>query len=428
MSQKNVYINTLGCAKNEVDSSTMAKLLIEAGYSIVRDPVEADCLIVNTCSFIEAATQESIDTIFDLTQCDDLKQKKIIVTGCMVSRYFGELQEQMPEIDAFISCADEGNVVDVVSSLIGKSDSIGAFNVEMSSSPSAYIKISEGCDRACSFCTIPSIRGKYHSFEQNKIVEDVAGAIEGGAREINLIAQDTGHWGRDKRDGDTLAKLLKTLSEKFVDTYFRILYVQPDEVTDELLCVMRDNANIINYLDIPLQHTSQEILKAMNRTGRAQDFRSRIEHIKSLLPDVTLRTTLMVGFPGESDEDFEEMLDFVGEGLFDYIGVFAYSNEEGAPSYTFDNQVDEDEKRYRHEELSDYCNGISISKIQERIGDNTKVLVEEVCEDGQILGRALFQAPEVDGFVMLDRGRVGDVLDVELVEAIDYDFVGRVLE
>ncbi len=425
--QKSVYIGTLGCAKNEVDSSNMAKCLIENGYVIVSDPQDADCLIVNTCSFIESATQESIDTIFDLTGRDGLKEKKIVVSGCMVSRYADALIEQMPEIDAFISCADENKVAEVVGSLIGKSNGIGAFSVESSSAPSAYVKISEGCDRACSFCTIPSIRGKYHSFGFEKIVEDVRCATESGAKEINLIAQDTGHWGRDCSDKTSLANLLEHLSDRFDDTYFRILYVQPDEVTDELLNVMAKKPNIIEYLDIPLQHVSKSILSAMNRTGSQQDFRNRAEHIRDILPNVTLRTTLMVGFPGESDEDFEAMLNFVSDELFDYIGVFSYSNEQGALSFDFENQIDEMEKRYRLEKLSDYCNAVAVSKVSKRVGSRTKVLVEDICEDGQVIGRALFQAPEVDGFVLLDNGQVGDMVDVELVEAIDYDLVGRVL-
>ena len=427
MQIRSVYIGTLGCAKNEVDSSSMSKLLRESGYVIVPEPEAADCLIVNTCSFIEAATQESIDTIFDLTGREDLKSKKIIVSGCMVSRYADALTAQMPEIDAFISCADEGNVAQVVESLIGRPESIGSFDIEETTAPSAYVKISEGCDRNCSFCTIPSIRGAYHSFNPDAIILDVKTAIDNGAREINLIAQDTGHWGRDTSKKSTLASLLETLSGKFPQTFFRILYVQPDEVTDDLLRVMSEKKNIINYLDIPLQHTSAKILSAMNRTGSCENFKERLSLIKSIIPDVTLRTTLMVGFPGESDDEFEEMLEFVSEGLFDYIGVFAYSNEEGAPSFNLANQVDADEKKYRLERLADYCNAVAVSKVASKIGRTSKVIVEEVCEDGQVLGRALFQAPEVDGFVMLDRGNVGDVVEVEFTDSVDYDLIGRVL-
>lgn len=425
-SEKSVYLSTLGCAKNEVDSGSMSSVLRQAGYSIVEDPECADCLIINTCSFIEAATQESIDAIFDLLDLKDSKGAKIIVVGCMVSRYKDKLKELMPEVDAFVSCDEETHIDKFVEDLIGKGTAQQSEQTEELKA-SEYIKISEGCNRTCSFCMIPSIRGKYRSRTYDDIRASVKNAISQGAKELNIIAQDTGSWGSDFNPKSTLATLLSDLAEEFSDTYFRVLYVQPDNIDDELIEAIKNHDNIVNYLDIPLQHTSKRILKLMNRSGSASEFRELVDHIRDAIPDMVLRTTLMVGFPTETDEEFSELLDFVSEGLFDYVGSFAYSNEEGSLASQIDDQIEEDEKKYRLETLSDYCNAVSVSKISSRVGQTAKVLVEDVAEDGQIVGRALFQAPEVDGFVLVDKGSVGDVLDVKFTEAFDYDLAGEVI-
>ncbi|MDO4841186.1 MAG: 30S ribosomal protein S12 methylthiotransferase RimO [Phoenicibacter congonensis] len=423
---KTIYINTLGCAKNEVDSMRMAKKLKKAGYTITEDYEEADLFIINTCSFIESATSESIDTVLDFLDIKNDRNVAVVVSGCMPSRYAQGLVDQMPEVDAFLPCADEHNVVEVVSSLIGLPVKKNQVEEADAGTISTYVKISEGCDRACAFCTIPMIRGRYHSYSVEQIEEDVQNAVDAGAREINFVAQDTGHWGRDFTNKQSLAQLLTKVANDFKDTYFRVLYVQPDELTDELLFAMRDNENIIDYLDIPLQHVSEHILKGMNRTGDVYDFENRVKRIKEVLPDATLRTTLMVGFPGETDDDFQELMDFASQGTFDYIGVFSYSNEDDAKSHDYPDQVDEEEKQYRLAEITDLVDSISASKIREKIGNKYKVIVEGQEEDGQLYGRALFQAPEVDGLVYVDKGKPGDVVEVTMIDSLLYDLEGEV--
>lgn len=421
---KSIYINTLGCAKNEVDSRNMAKKLTSCGYAITDDFMQCDLAIINTCSFIEAATQESIDTILEHAGLG--REVPIVVSGCMSTRYAGQLEDQLPEVSAFMPVANENNVVDVVAGLIGSPDGEGGAVVEKQIS--AYVKISDGCDRRCAFCTIPMIRGKYESYSAQSIVDEVRTLVDAGTVEIDLVAQDTGHWGRDFREKSSLANLLNELAKTFHETYFRILYVQPDEVTDELLFAIRDNENVVSYLDIPLQHVSANILRNMNRTGDVGDFRARVAHIKEIIPDVTLRTTLMVGFPGESDEEFEELLDYAGQGEFDYIGVFAYSNEEDAQSFSFEDQIDEEEKQYRLQEVVDVVNAVSASKLREKIGTRVKVIIEDEEADGQLVGRALFQAPEVDGVVYVDKGEIGEIREVELTDSFIYDLEGEVVD
>ena len=403
----------------------MAEKLKRAGYVITENYEKADLFIINTCSFIEAATSESIDTTLDFLDIKNERDVAVVVSGCMPARY-SELESQLPEVDAFLPCANEENVVEVVSSLIGLPEANSEKDESENRLVSTYVKISEGCDRACSFCTIPKIRGRYHSFTYAQIVNDVKEAVDAGAVEVNFVAQDTGHWGRDLREPSTLAELLSKIAEQFPKTYFRVLYVQPDEVTDEFLFAIRDHDNIVNYLDIPLQHVSAHVLRDMNRTGNAEDFKERITHIKSLLPEVTLRTTFMVGFPGETDDDFQELMDFAELGLFDYAGVFVYSNEDDAKSHTFENQVDEEEKKYRLQELTDLVDSIGASKVREKINIEQAVIIEGEEEDGQLYGRCLFQAPEVDGVTFIDRGNVGDVVNVKIIDSLMYDLEGEV--
>ena len=403
----------------------MAEKLKRAGYVITENYEKADLFIINTCSFIEAATSESIDATLDFLDIKNERDVAVVVSGCMPARY-SELESQLPEVDAFLPCANEENVVEVVSSLIGLPEA-NSLNAESENKlVSTYVKISEGCNRACSFCTIPKIRGRYHSFTYVQIANDVKEAVDAGAVEVNFVAQDTGHWARDFEDPSTLAELLSKIAEQFPKTYFRVLYVQPDEVTDEFLFAIRDHDNIVDYLDIPLQHVSAHVLRDMNRTGNAEDFKERISHIKALLPEVTLRTTFMVGFPGETEDDFQELMDFAELCLFDYAGVFAYSNEDDAKSHTFENQIDEEEKKYRLRELTDLVDSIGASKVRAKIGTEQAVIIEGEEEDGQLYGRCLFQAPEVDGVTFIDRGNVGDVVNVKIIDSLMYDLEGEV--
>ena len=287
------------------------------------------------------------------------------------------------------------------------------------------MKISDGCDRFCSYCTIPSIRGRYHSFPYEQIAEDVEREIASGAREIVLIAQDTGRWGADLPDGRDLAWLVDTLAEAHPDTWFRVMYLQPEGATDELLSVMAARENVCSYLDIPLQHVSKPILRAMNRRGDAAAFRALIERIEAAVPDITLRTTLIAGFPGETDEQFEELLDFVSEGLFHYVGVFPYSREEGTAAFDLPNQIDEDERAERAQVLRDAADAACGPRIAERIGKGAIVLVEGTEEDGQRFGRAQCQAPEVDGVTYVSRGEIGAFVSCTIADTLLYEMEGE---
>ena len=287
------------------------------------------------------------------------------------------------------------------------------------------MKISDGCDRFCSYCTIPFIRGRYHSFPFAHVRAEVAAHAAAGTREIVLIAQDTGRWGEDFDDASSLAELVSALAEEFPDVWFRVLYLQPEGVTDDYLEAVASHANVCPYFDIPLQHVDAGILRAMNRTGSREEFRSLVEHVLSRVPDATLRTTLIAGFPGETDEQFEELCAFVEEGLFDYVGVFPFSREEGTRAFDLPGQVDEDEKADRAQRLRDLADTVCCPRIAARVGREMDVLVEGVEEDGQLFGRAMCQAPEVDGVTYLAAGEAGDIRRVVITDTLLYEMEGE---
>lgn len=417
-----VHMVTMGCAKNEVDSANMAERLLEAGCILVDQPESADCIIVNTCSFIQAATEESLAAVFDFCGMPRVEagKAKVIVAGCMPARYGEELSQSLTEVQSFVPCSSEDNIVAIVNSLFpGR---LGSAQLSLPlGGPSAYIKISDGCDRFCSFCTIPFIRGRYHSFSYEQIDADVSKAVAAGAKEIVLIAQDTGRWGQDFRDKRSLAWLIESLATSYPTTWIRVMYIQPEGVTDELLDVIALHSNVASYLDIPLQHSNSRILSAMNRRGSAEDYTRLINHIRERVPGVTLRTTLIAGFPGETEEDFEELVSFVEDIELDYVGVFAYSQEEGTRAATFDDQVDEEDKESRANRLRDIADSLSHALVAQRVGQSVDVLVLGREEDGQLYGRAMCQAPDVDGVVYLPAGEIGSVVNVTITDTLMYD-------
>lgn len=427
-------IVTLGCAKNEVDSAHMRSRLLEAGYAIEEDPSSADAIIINTCSFIQSATEESIDTILELAELDSVVSGdcRIVVAGCMPARYGEDLESELSEVRAFVPCSREDDIAQVLDSLFFKAapergaiclredvhaDQDGVF---------AYVKISDGCDRWCSYCTIPLIRGPYHSFSYETIHKQVAAHVKAGKSEIVLIAQDTGRWGLDFEEELSLAWLLEKLAGEFSQVWFRVLYLEPEGVTDELLDVMSAHDNICNYLDIPLQHVDADMLKAMNRRGSRQEFEALFERILDRVPDMTLRTTLIVGFPGETEEQFEELCDFVESSPFAYIGAFAYSREESTRAYDMPDQVDEDEKADRLQQIRDIADAVCTARVAERVGKRMAVLVEGCEEDGQLYGRTQSQAPEVDGVTYLDEGTSGLFEEVLICDTLMYEMEGEI--
>lgn len=436
-----IAIVTLGCAKNEVDSQEMAVKLARAGYSMIRDPEDADVIILNTCSFIQVATEESIDTFFELAGLKSVTRgdSKLVLAGCMPSRYGSDLESEMPEASAIVPCAQEDDIVSVVAGLfpdripqaadLAPDGTIGAHEYALTTAGDspfiAYVKISDGCDRMCSYCTIPYIRGRYHSFTLEQIAADVSYKVNAGVREITLIAQDTGRWGQDFAERSSLATLMDTLAKRFPDTWFRVMYIQPEGVTDELIRVFRENQNICRYLDIPFQHASKQVLRAMNRRGDGAVFLELIEHIRESIPDVTLRTTLIAGFPGETEEQFDELLDFIEEAELDYVGVFPYSQEDGTRAALLDGQIEEEVKQERAQAVRDLADSISAARIANRIGKRIPVLVLGCEEDGQMFGRAQCQAPDVDGVTYVSAGMPGDVVEIEVTGTLMYEMEGE---
>ncbi len=484
MSKKINFI-TMGCAKNEVDTARMKAAVLAAGFSVVARVEDADVCVVNTCSFIEAATKESLDVIFDVAGLPACEQGrlKLVVAGCMPARYESDLEDELSEACAFVTCDEEENIASVIAGLFdgeesgedvcacaeesgedacacageGASeacdcaedacasedahvskdaiaeaeeecdceacgdDDIKPYYPATAGPASAYVKISDGCDRFCSYCTIPYIRGRYHSFTYNEIYANVSVAQDSEIREIVLIAQDTGRWGQDFEEPLTLSWLLDNLAREFPSMLFRVMYLQPEQITDELLDVMSARENIINYLDIPLQHVNARILHDMNRTGSREEFEKLVARIKAKIPDITLRTTLIAGFPGETDEDFDQLCDFCEAGLFDYVGVFAYSREEGTRAFDLPHQIDNAEKQERAQRLSDIANTVCTSKIKEKVGSRVRVLVQGVNDEGNIYGRALCQAPDVDGITYIDSDSVGSIVDAKIVDSLFFD-------
>lgn len=431
-SAKNIAFITLGCAKNEVDTDHMARLVRAAGYRVVDDAENADAIVVNTCSFIQAATEESIDAIFDVCDLDSVKdgKAKTIIAGCMVSRYGKDLEEELPEAAAFMGCKNEGKIVEILDNMFGI-DRVGmnaAFGNDENESTcmSAYVKISDGCDRFCAFCTIPYIRGRYRSFSFDEICSEVDLMRGRGAREIVLIAQDTSRWGDDFDTPLTLAWLMGKLAERYPETWFRVMYIQPEGITDELLETMACYKNICSYLDIPFQHANGRILKAMNRKGDAESYLALVEHIRQTIPGVTLRTTIMTGFPGEGETEFEELCDFVESIDFDYVGVFAFSCEDGTKASRLGNQVDQEEKEARAQRIRDIGDSVSSSVIARKIGTEMPVLVCGYDEEGYLYGRAMSQAPDVDGLTFIDSGEPGEIVMVRIEDTLMYDMEGTV--
>ena len=444
MSEKNmapsVAFVTMGCAKNDVDTAHMKSQLADAGFALVDDPELADAVVVNTCSFIQTATEESIAAIFDAAGLPNVEGgAPLIVAGCMPSRYGKDLEDELVEAKAFIPCDREDDVASIVAEALGRdltelaasrADAPAACDATFSAHSEdsvvcAYVKISDGCDRFCSYCAIPFIRGRYYSCSYEEISADVEAAVAAGAREVDLVAQDTGRWGSDFEQPQTLADLVRGLAEEFPTTWFRLLYIQPEGLTDELLDVVAGHKNVCDYFDIPLQHVDPDILAAMNRKGSREEFEALAAHVLERVPDAALRTTLIAGFPGETEEQFADLCDFVEEGLFDYVGVFPYSREEGTRAYNMPGQIDEEEKAERAQRIRDVADAVSAVKIAGRIGKQMDVLVEGRELDGQLFGRAMCQAPDVDGMTFVDDGEVGEIRRVTIVDTLMYEMEGE---
>jgi ribosomal protein S12 methylthiotransferase len=420
---------TLGCPKNEVDSDRMAASL-GSGFTIVGDDAAADAVVVNTCSFIREATEESISVILEYATAwkTALPGRVLVVAGCMPSRYGPDLPGEIPEVDAFVPVADEAGLPVLLARLLGTDASVApGASSRLAPGPSAYVQISDGCHRACTFCTIPSIRGDYRSRSAHELVAEASGLVEAGVREIVLIGQDTSSWGRDLPGRPALAELVRALAAVEGLAWLRLMYVQPDDVTPDLLESMASSPVVCRYLDLPMQHASREVLRRMGRRGDAGEYLRLIGVVRDLLPEVALRTTLIAGFPGETRQDAKRLLDFVREARLDYVGVFPYSPEEGTPASTMADQIQLRTRIARAQRLRDVADEIGVSRAAEFVGRTIEVLVEGVDEEGVTVGRHRGQAPEIDGVVMLDGARPpGAIVDAEIVDSFGYDLVGKV--
>lgn len=432
-----IYLESLGCSKNLVDSEVMLGLLLEGGCEIVDLPEKAEIIIINTCSFVEDAVKEAIDTIYSLArEKEEGACRYLVVCGCLPQRYGRELLKEMPEVDLFLGTGEFQNILTHIDKMINGQINERMLNssatflmndkiprVLMSPGCSSYIKIAEGCSHKCTYCTIPSIRGEYQQRTQTSVLNEANKLAEQGIEEINLVAQDTS---RFKGLPVLLKKMVKIDGLKWV----RLLYCHPLNMSDDLIKVIAEEKKVCKYIDIPLQHIADSVLKRMGRRINREQTEKLVLKMKAKISDIALRTTMIVGFPGETDKDFDELLGFVKDTEFDSLGAFVYSDEEGTPASRLKGKIPEKIKKARFKELMRLQAGISRKKNSARKGKEMEVLVEGISVNEKYLlqGRAEFQAPEVDGVVYLtDNVPIGSFVKVKITHSLTYDFVGRVL-
>ena len=438
-----VGIISLGCAKNQVDSELMLGKLNERGFETVADAAEADVIIVNTCAFIESAREEAIDTILEMAELKKERCKVLVVAGCLAQRYAKEIEAELPEVDAVVGINSVAEIADVIDRALTRQNGgtvaelSGTYSADYMNGPrvlstpegSAYLKIAEGCDNRCSFCAIPLIRGRMRSRRIEDIVAEAGRLAAEGVRELNVIAQDTTKYGRDIYGKPMLKELLEALDGIDGIGLIRLLYMYPDEISDELISTMARLKKVAHYIDLPLQHISDRLLKKMNRRGSSAEIRAVIAKLKAAMPDAILRSSFIVGFPGETETDFEELTAFVEEFAFDRVGVFQYSPEEGTRAAAMPEQVPDEIKQERYDRLYTLAQRISLERGRSRIGSVVRVLTEDVSEDGIFyVGRSYGEAPDSDGkiyFTSEEPLAQGDVADVEILIAEEYDLTGR---
>ena len=432
-----IYIRTLGCEKNTVDSENALALLAGTGVEETQDPKKADILMVNTCGFIHDAKQQSIETIFDLIR-SKTKQQKLIVSGCLSQRYARELAAEMPEVDFFLGVNDYAKLPDIVLGIRSERIAADAAKKDYEELPRLYaggvsapIKIAEGCNNICTYCAIPFIRGLYRSRKPEAILAEARQLAEQGVKELVVIAQDVTGYGNDLGSEYLLPQLLQDLCRIEGIRWIRLMYCYEDEITPELIRVIRDEPKICKYLDIPIQHSVDRILKAMNRRSTEASIKSTISELRKQIPNIVIRTTLITGFPGETKEDFESLYAFVREMKFDRLGVFPYSKEEGTAAANMPHQVRSDVKQRRADRIMALQQKISLENNQKYIGHTMEVLVEEVFEDGSYSGRTAFDAPEIDDGVLFtgpEGLKTGTFVPVTITDAFDYDLSGVAYE
>ena len=433
---------SLGCPKNQIDTEVMLRELVDAGYDITPEDIEADIIIVNTCGFIESAKQEAIDNILDVAWLKKhRKLKGIICCGCLAQRYGEEIFKELPEVDAVVGTGSIHNIVKAVEALErgekylslepNESLVLGGERVVTTPDYTAYIKIAEGCDNRCSYCAIPNIRGAFRSRRIEDIVAEAKSLEELGVKELVIVAQDTSRYGLDIYGEYSLSKLIKELTKETSIPWFRLLYCYPDKITDELISEMANNDRVVKYIDLPIQHISDNMLKAMNRHGDGACVRDTVKRLREGVPGITVRTTAIVGFPGESEEDFTELCEYIKEAKFDRFGAFPYSREEDTPAYDLPNQIDEQVKQDRYDEIMSLQLDIHEELNREKIGKTVRVLCEGFDPVAEThFGRSEADAPEIDGKVYFSSKKKiaeGTFVQVKITDAIDYDLFGEII-
>ena len=442
--KEKVSLVSLGCPKNLVDAEVMLGYLAREGYEVTTDERDADIIIVNTCSFIKEAKQESVDTILDLAdRKHDGRCRLLIVTGCLPQRYQEELTKELPEVDIFVGTGDYPRIVEIIAEQRGAGGQIRytgdpnfLYNGDLprlKSSPyyTAYLKIAEGCSNCCSYCVIPALRGAFRSRPMDKLLREARELVAGGVKEINLIAQDITAYGKDLADGESLEALIDELAKLEGLRWIRLLYAYPDGIRESLMRILRDEEKVCKYLDIPLQHISDPMLKRMNRRSSEAETRQLITRLRREIPGIALRTSLIVGFPGETEEDFRKLLHFVEETQFDHLGVFCYSREEGTPAAVMPGQISERIKRERYKKLMRAQARLSFKRNRRLIDTLDQVIIEGYSEETDLLlkGRSSRQAPDIDGRVYITAGtaNIGDIITLRITDSSDYDLIGEIV-
>lgn len=441
MLKKSVYVVTLGCSKNEVDSELMQSILNKDKYYVAKDLDEANVIIINTCGFIEAAKEESIDTIWEMTKYkEEGNCEYLLLAGCLAQRYSKELIEEIEDIDAIIGTGNIKELNNILDSIDQKKKIIKIDNIDdnylenverINFSTSAYLRISEGCDNHCTYCIIPKLRGKHRSRKMEDILYEAEHLVKNGVSEIILIAQNTSDYGIDLYGEYALYKLLDKLNEIEDLKWIRILYLYPDNFNSKLIQAIKDNEKVVKYVDIPLQHISNGVLKRMNRKTSKDDVEKLVNRLRNEIPEIVIRTTFIVGFPGETGEEFDELYDFVKDTKFDRLGVFTYSMEEDTPAYQLDNHLDQETKDERRDKLMELQRLISEDLMSSKVGNNYEVLIEEFAGNDTYVGRTYMDSPEIDGVVYITTNidlEDGEFVRVNITEYLEYDLIGELAD
>jgi ribosomal protein S12 methylthiotransferase len=427
---------SLGCSKNLVVTEEIIGLFKKRNYEIVGDPADADIILINTCGFIESAKDEGIQTILEMADYKDEKCKYLIVTGCLVERYENELRNEIPEVDLFVSISDYDKLWEKIDNLVNNKNEDDRLSykhrVLTTGDTMAYLKIAEGCSNYCTYCAIPYIQGKYISRKYEDILDEANMLAQKGIQELVVIAQDTTKYGLDLYGQARLPELLNDLCKIDGIKWIRFLYSYPESITDELIEVVKKNEKICKYFDLPIQHISDDVLKKMNRKSDGNTIRSLIEKLRNEIPEVILRTTLIVGFPGETEENFGELCDFVKESKFDRLGAFAYSAEDGTPAAKFPNQVDDEVKTIRRDTIMEIQQEVSLNKLKNKIGKVYECILENITDDGEYyIARSYMDVPSEDGVIYIKYNpeyMINEFVNVKIVDSDEYDLYGEFVE